>query len=272
MVYRCIGAGKLPVQMTTDPAPTFRILDIDVNALDLSSATQCLERMIVEKEQGYVVFCTVSTLLHARDEPAVADAVREAAYVMPDGMPLVWLGRRNHQLPVRRVYGPELMTYFFSTTENRFRHYFFGGSEESLRLMVANLRDRFPNLDIVGYHSPGGISSGYDAKKDRARINAQRPDVVWVGLGHPKQELWMRTELGAVDAPIMAGVGAAFDFLSGLKREAPTWMQRAGLQWLHRLLSEPRRLWRRYVVGNIRFLWLIRHDILTSSVRSDRGA
>ncbi|HVL65035.1 MAG TPA: WecB/TagA/CpsF family glycosyltransferase [Actinomycetota bacterium] len=237
--------------------PRFDVLDVRIDAITTAGAIGVVEEAISSGSKGYVVFCTVSTVLAARDDPAVARAVEEATIVAPDGMPLVWLGRRRgHDL--ERVYGPDFMIDLISTELRRARHYFFGGSEQVVNDLVERLRARWPDLNVAGFHSPpAGLSASHIAEADVERLNGAAADIIWVALGHPKQELWMAAARPHLDAPLLMGVGAAFDFHSGHKAEAPRWMKVSGLQWLHRLLSEPRRLWRRYLVGNTRFVWLL---------------
>lgn len=240
----------------------FRVLGVRVDALTMESALRFAERAVSERRRGYLVFCTVSSVLTAIDEPAVRAAIEEAGLVTPDGMPLVWLGKRATDTQVERVYGPDFLRAVFER-DTPLRHYFYGGApgvaEEVGRVLTA---DR-PHHTVAGAVSPPMGLSGETVDRDAVEaINAARPDVVWVGLGHPKQELWMRTMAPHLEAPVLAGVGAAFDFVAGRTKEAPAWMKKAGLQWLHRLLSEPRRLWRRYLVGNSRFVWLLLRERL----------
>lgn len=232
----------------------FEILDVGIDPLTPAKATEEIGTLISEKRKGYVVFCTVSSLLSARDDPAVARAMQNAELVTPDGMPLVWLGRRRSAHPVERVYGPDLMLDFFAATGSQFSHYFYGGQPGVAEAAVERLCKRFPDLQVAGCSTPPMDVSGTTLDSDAIHeINASEADIVWVALGHPKQELWMSTNQEHLDAPVLAGVGAAFDFHAGRKKEAPEWMKKSGLQWLHRLASEPRRLWKRYLIGNLRF-------------------
>lgn len=235
----------------------FDVLDVRVDAVTPAGVVAAVESAIEAKAKSYVVFSTVSSILSARDDSRVNAAMEGAAVVAPDGMPLVWLGRRARPGSVDRVYGPDFMLDLFEATGPRLRHFFYGGAPGVAGEMAEKLRERFPGLVVAGTHCPD-VSDGTEVlDRDVELINAARPDVVWVGLGHPKQELWMQTHRDTLDAPVLAGVGAAFDFHAGRKKEAPRWVKRSGLQWLHRLASEPRRLWRRYLVGNTRFVYLL---------------
>jgi len=236
----------------------FDVLDVGIDPLTPSSATQAITTLISEKRKGYVVFCTVSSILSARDDPNVACAIEGAELVTPDGMPLVWLGRRRSPRRVERVYGPDFMLDFFSATGSKFSHYFYGGQPDVAGFAVATLRERFPSLQVAGYSTPPNDASGTSPDNEAIRrINESGADIVWVGLGHPKQDLWMSTNHEHLQAPVLAAVGAAFDFHAGRKKEAPEWMKKSGLQWMHRLGSEPSRLWRRYLIGNSRFIFFL---------------
>ncbi len=192
-------------------------------------------------------------IAEARQDPSFKKVLNSADLVVPDGMPLVWLGRRHGYDMRRRVYGPELMETFCRSTGPSYRHFFYGGGPGLAERLAENLRERY-NIRTVGTYCPPFRSLTLEEEADAERcIRAAAPDVVWVGLSTPKQERWMfahRTQLGV---PVMAGVGAAFDFISGTAKQAPSWMRENGLEWLFRLAHEPRRLWRRYVLLGSRF-------------------
>ena len=243
---------------------SFRVLGARVDAVTPQSVIESIESAISAQAKTYLVFSTVSSILHARDDDALFTAMEEAGTVTPDGMPLVWLGRRRSTVGLDRVYGPDLMTEFLGRRPGAVRHFFYGGAPGVAEQMAARLLRRWPDLEVAGTLCPD-IGSGSEFRaEDVDAINAAQADVVWVGLGHPKQELWMHAHRHALEAPVLAGVGAAFDYLSGAKKEAPRWLKRSGLQWIHRLLSEPRRLWRRYLLGNSKFVFLLARESLTS--------
>ena len=242
----------------------FRVLGVRVDAVTPQSVIESLESAISAQAKTYVVFSTVSSILNAREDDRMFSAIEHAGIVTPDGMPLVWLGRRRSSTGIDRVYGPDLMTEFVGKDPGSLRHFFYGGAPGVAEEMAARLRRRWPELVVAGTLCPDVATGTELLEKDVDTINAAAPDVVWVGLGHPKQERWMQTHREAIDAPVLAGVGAAFDYLSGRKPEAPQWVKRSGLQWVHRLLTEPRRLWRRYLVGNSKFLFLLAREGLSS--------
>lgn len=238
----------------------FDVLGVDVDALTMDDAIAVLTDLVCSRKKGYFVFCTVSSVLSAREDPAVALAIADAAVVTPDGVPLVWLGRHASNKPVERVYGPDFLRAVFERGSG-FRHFFYGGAPGVAQQVAKVLLRTYPDNTIAGEFSPPmDIQVGEEDEEGALAIEAARPDIVWVGLGHPKQELWMHRMFRHLDVPVLAGVGAAFDFIAGRKKEAPSWMKRMGLQWLHRLLSEPRRLWRRYILGNAKFIWLVARD------------
>jgi N-acetylglucosaminyldiphosphoundecaprenol N-acetyl-beta-D-mannosaminyltransferase len=232
------------------------ILGVGVSAINMSMALDFMEWAIVKELQTYISVCPVSTILACLDDPAVRRAVNGAGLVTPDGMPIVWLARAAGHPHVSRVYGPDLMLYFcVRSVGPGYRHYFYGGTEGVPEQLATALITRFPGLQVTGGYSPPfrPLTSEEDAEVV-GRINAARPDVVWVGLGSPKQDLWMATHRERLEASVLVGVGAAFDFYTGRVRQAPHWMMRISLEWLFRLFQEPRRLWRRYLLGNPRFV------------------
>ena len=233
------------------------MLGVAVDALTLADAVAVVHDAVAHRRKAYVVFCTVSSILWARDDPTVARAMAAAELVTPDGMPLVWLGRRAG-MTVERVYGPDLMRAVFATDEGGLRHFFYGSSDDVLVDLVANLTASYPAISVAGWKAaPPELDPLRPPPEDLAAINSAGADIVWVGLGHPKQDLFAWANQRLLQAPVVAGVGAAFDYLSGHAAEAPVWMKRCGLQWLHRLAHDPRRLWRRYIVGNARFVALL---------------
>jgi len=239
-------------------AERYRVADIEVSALTFEAAVERLLDAPALGEQLSAHFVTAHTVVESHRDPALRAVLQRADLVAPDGMPLVWAGRLQHR-EVTRVYGPDTMAAVIDRGRARgARHYLYGGAEGVPERLAAALQARFPGVQIVGTESPPfrPLTEAEDAAAV-ARINAARPDYVWVGLGSPKQDHWVGAHRGRLDATALLAVGAAFDFHTGDLRQAPGWMQRSGLEWLFRLAMEPRRLWHRYTVVNATFLWLV---------------
>lgn len=233
---------------STREHPRVDILGVGVSAITVADAVGSVERWIRARTPNYVCITGVHGVIESRTNAELRRIHNQAGLVTPDGMPLVWMARLLGFSRTRRVYGPDLMRAVSALPAERgIRHFYYGGGPGIAEKLEESLRRANPGLSVVGTLTPpfGPVSASEDAEAVR-RINAARPDIVWVGLSTPKQEYWMAAHVGRIDAPVLIGVGAAFDFLAGTKRQAPRWMQRSGLEWLFRLLSEPRRLWRRY--------------------------
>ncbi len=236
--------------------PRANILGVGISAINMPMALAAIDRWIAAREQHYVCVATVHSVMECQKDPTLCDILNRSGLTTPDGMPLVWLSRRQGFRHVERVDGPDLLLAVAErSVERGYRHYLYGGAPGVAERLAARLRARFPGIQIVGVEAPP--FRPLTAEEDAAaveRINAARPDIVWVGLGAPKQERWMAAHAGRLQAPVLIGVGAAFDFHAGVKRQAPRWMQRHGLEWLFRLCQEPRRLARRYLVYNTLFM------------------
>jgi N-acetylglucosaminyldiphosphoundecaprenol N-acetyl-beta-D-mannosaminyltransferase len=216
-----------------------------------------MDATIARGERGYICVAAVHTVMVCQEDPDLREAVLNASLTVPDGQPLVWaMNAMGHQLP-SRVYGPELMArYCERSALTGARMFLYGGRNQGALVQLAlNLRRRFPGIKIVGGYSPPfrDLSPEEEAAIVK-EINRSKADVVWVGIGVPKQEKWMYAMRDRLDAPVLVGVGAAFDFHAGLVPQAPDWMQHAGLEWAFRLGHEPRRLWKRYARYNPRFV------------------
>jgi N-acetylglucosaminyldiphosphoundecaprenol N-acetyl-beta-D-mannosaminyltransferase len=233
------------------------ILGVGVSAIQMERALDIIENWIARRDAQYVCVTGVHGVMESMHDDSLRRIHNDAGMVTPDGMPLVWLSRLWGNPHVRRVCGPDLMLECCSRgLAKGLRHFFYGGAEGVADLLSARLRSRSPNLNVVGTYCPPfrPLTDDEDTAVIRL-INDARPDIVWVGLSTPKQERWMSAHVGRISAPVMIGVGAAFDMHAGLKPRAPRWMQRSGLEWLFRLAMEPRRLWRRYLVNNPSFVW-----------------
>ena len=224
---------------------------------DYEQTMDWIDAMVATGERGYLAVAAVHLVMVAREDEATRAAVRDAALVVPDGQPLVWALKAIGHEDASRVYGPDLMAkYCERSAATGTRMYLYGGRNQGALVELAlRLRRRFPGLQIVGGYSPPFRPLDGDERDWVVEdINRTKADVVWVGTGQPKQEIWMREMRDRLDAPVLIGVGAAFDFHAGLVAEAPPWLQNSGFEWVHRLMKEPRRLWRRYLRYNPRFV------------------
>ncbi|CAN5151059.1 WecB/TagA/CpsF family glycosyltransferase [soil metagenome] len=236
---------------------TVNILGVEVSSVNLNMTLAAIDRWIYTREQGYICITGVHGVMESSRDESLRDIHNCAGLVVPDGMPLVWINRLRGKHHVDRVYGPDLTLACCELSVARgYRHFFYGGNEGVPELLAERLTQRFPGLQVAGTYSPP-FRPLTPAEDDAivSQINDSGADIVWVGLSTPKQERWMHDHMGRLKAPVMIGVGAAFDFHAGLKKQAPYWMQRSGLEWFFRLVTEPRRLWRRYLINNPAFLW-----------------
>jgi N-acetylglucosaminyldiphosphoundecaprenol N-acetyl-beta-D-mannosaminyltransferase len=232
------------------------MLGVGVTGISLPEAIATLEKWREERRRDYVCCVTVHGLVMAQRNPVIRSALNRAGMATMDGMPLVWWCRRAGFAQASRVCGPDLLEAMCARAPQQgHRHYFYGSSPRVVEQLVSRLKQRFPGLIVAGYLSPPfrPLTAEEDAA-EIAAINEARPDYVWVGIGMPKQEEWMASHVGKIQAAALIGVGAAFDFHAGTKPRAPQWIQRSGFEWLFRLLSEPRRLARRYIVDNAIFV------------------
>ena len=244
--------------MNTPPEniPKFNVLGVGVSALNLTQARDLLLGVHGALRRGYVCVTGVHGVTEAGDDAMFRGILNRAWLVTPDGMPLVWIGRARGHGAMTRVYGPDLMLVVCDAGRaSGLTHYFYGGGPDVAETLKEKLAARFPGLQVVGTFSPPFRAlEPEESATWRAEIARVRPDVIWVGLSTPKQERFMAELAGELDAGVLVGVGAAFDFHAGLKRQAPRWMQRSGLEWLFRLCTEPRRLGARYLRNNPLFL------------------
>ena len=204
-----------------------------------------------------------------KDNPDYAEVLNGAAFVFPDGNPIAKLQRKRGFAEAKRVAGPDFMRHMFrATTDGKISHYFYGSKEETLELLKENLEKKYPGIEIKGLYSPPFRQlSDKEDEADIAMINASGADIIWVGLGAPKQEKWMRAHEGKVNG-VMMGVGAGFDFHAGTIKRAPKWVQKIGMEWFYRLLQDPGRLFKRYLVTNSKFIWYLFLD----RIKAGKGA
>lgn len=239
-------------------ASSFNVLGLRVDAIQIPDVIVGMKRWIAARNGcRYIAVTDMHSVMQAQHSASFKKILENAGLVVPDGFPLVWLGRRQGFSLPRRVYGPELLERFCAETAAcGYRHFFYAaGVAEELAL---RLKARFPSLQIAGAHCPPfrALSQQEDAEVV-SLINESRADIVWVGLGAPKQERWMAEHQYRLKASVMVGVGAAFDFHTGRIAQAPQWMREHGLEWLFRLSREPGRLWRRYLIYGTQFVALV---------------
>ena len=237
----------------------FRILNVNVSAVNLNTACEVIDGLIRERKQGYVCVAPVSTIVSCQEDEEYCKVINQADLVTPDGMPLVWLAKLKGYSEVNRTYGPDLMRALCDRGQQRgYKHFLYGGTPQTCEKLESFLKEAFPQIKIVGRYSPPFRELTEEENHEiSSEISTIQPDILWVGLGSPKQDFWMNKNCGKLRTPVMIGVGAAFDFLSGVKKQAPCWMQRCGLEWFFRLCNEPQRLWKRYLVGNTKFIYFL---------------
>lgn len=232
-----------------------KVVNAFIDALSWSETLNRIAAWAQARESRYVCICNVHSVMTAAQDAEFKRVVDQADMVTPDGMPVAWMLRRQGFLSQERINGPDLMwKYCEQAARSGEVVYFYGSTDKKLQLLSTKLHAAFPALRIGGVYAPpfGEVSAEEDAAIV-ASINASGAGVVFVGLGCPKQEKWMAAHRDSIHA-VMIGVGAAFDYHAGTTRRAPLWMQHCGLEWLHRLCSEPRRLWKRYLVTNTLFV------------------
>lgn len=231
-------------------APVADILGVPVSRITMAGAVAAIRCAIDEGQAQYVCVRDVHGIMRAVEDPAMMDIQRGAGLVTPDGMPLVWVAKARGYNDIARVSGADLMEALCKATEGTgVGHFFYGGREGVAEQLIARLRERFPGITVAGHHCPP-FRPPTEAENEAvtALIRESGAKIVWVGVSTPKQEFWMRDHVERLPGVTLLGVGAAFDFHAGTIKRAPRWMRERGLEWLHRLASEPRRLWRRYLV------------------------
>ena len=244
------------------------VLRSPIDALDWDTAIGRIRTWARNRESRYVCICNAHSVVTAWQDARFAAVLEQADMATPDGTPVAWMMRRLGQPAQGRISGPDLMWRHCEAVEGTGEGVFlYGSTFDTLTALAQALRAAFPALQISGWYSPPFRPlTPEEEQADIDRINGSGAGVVWVSLGCPKQELWMARHAGRVRA-VMVGVGAAFDFHAGKVSRAPGWMQRHGLEWLHRLASEPRRLWRRYLVTNTLFIVLAARQLAARSRR-----
>ncbi len=243
--------------MTTgESIPRVDILGVGVHALNMRLAVDFLDDAATRGTKGYVTVTGVHGIVEAQDDHRFKDVLNGSMLTTPDGMPTVWIGRRRGHNDMERVYGPELMIEVCRrSTLTGHTHFVYGGQEGVADELVSAIETRVPGVKFVGTYTPPFRPLNKDEENElREQLESRRPDFFWVCLSTPKQEQFMADYLDKLPTTVMIGVGAACDILTGRVKDSPQWVKQSGLQWLHRLIQEPTRLWRRYLVNNPRFV------------------
>lgn len=254
-------AAVEPLRMATEPEaftaiPRANVLGVGVSAINMDMALQRIAHALETRTKGYICVTGVHGVSEAQRDAGLRAILNRALLNTPDGMPMVWVGRLQGHRHMARVYGPDLMLAVCEyTAKHGHTHFLYGGAEGVAPELQRRLQTRFPGLKIVGTYTPPfrplSLAEAEDLVRRVARV---KPDIVWVGLSTPKQERFMAEFWRRLDATLLIGVGAAFDFHAGRMPQAPRWMQQSGLEWFFRLCCEPRRLWRRYLKNNPLFI------------------
>jgi len=245
------------------------VSDIRIDMVQIPDVINAIETFIAESRYGnYIVVSNAYDLVRNSKDERIKESVNNSNLTIPDGFSLIMLGRLHGYPLKKRVYGPDLMFEFLKLAEIKgYSNFFYGSTERTLKLLVNNLKQKFPRLNVASILSPPFRELSEAEKKEQIDIiNKAHPDVLWVGLGTPKQQLWMYEHKGKVKVPVMVGTGAAFDFLANAKLQAPRWIRDNGFEWLFRLIVEPKRLWRRYLIGNSIFLWIFLKEFINIKI------
>jgi N-acetylglucosaminyldiphosphoundecaprenol N-acetyl-beta-D-mannosaminyltransferase len=239
----------------------YHVLGIPLAPVQIPDLIAQMETWIAERgRRKCVTFANVHVVMEAqRDKEFRSVLDGDHAFIVPDGKPLVWLGRWAGFPLKHRVYGPDVMRDFIALTAGKgYRHFFYGGSPGVPETLRTNFTEKFPGTEVAGVYSPPFRELSQSEDEDVVQlINSARPDVLWVGLGCPKQEKWAFEHRDRLRVPVIAAVGQAFDIHAGRVRQAPRWMRDRGLEWLFRFGCEPRRLWKRYLIYNSQFIWRV---------------
>lgn len=242
------------------------LIEILGSEIGLPAKEEALARIdarIRNRESAYVCFSNVHTVVHGKRHIHYRDITNEAFLALPDGMPLVWFARLKGIRGAKRLSGPDFMLEMLEYGLIRgYSHFFYGNTGDVLKELIILMKERFPGLKVAGYISPPFRALTAEEKDKYIKyINEKKPDIVWVGLGAPKQEEWMHEFCTRLSGAVLFGVGAAFNFYSGKVRRSPLWMQSIGLEWLYRVFREPRRLLRRYLEANSLFIFYLLKEL-----------
>jgi len=239
--------------------PKANVLGVGIDAVSMDQTLERIEEELSSSRKGYVCFAGVHGVMEAQRSPELRRILVSAVLVVPDGMPTVWVGRCQGNTSMQRVFGPDLMLEVLQRAEfQHLTHFLCGGKIGVAQELRERLQVRFPHIKVVGtYTPPFGPMSPAEGSEFIGMVGELRPDIVWVGMSTPKQEHFMAQYLPSLDTRLMFGVGAAFDYHTGRISDCAGWIKRCGLQWLHRLLQDPRHLWKRYLRNNPAFIFAI---------------
>ena len=236
--------------------PTCNIMGVNIAAINMEWLVDYLEKNISEIKGDYICVSNVHTTVTSYEDAAYCAIQNGGLMAIPDGGPLSTVGQKRGHKNMERTTGPSLMGEIFEISAKKgYRHYFYGSKEETLELLQKKLMEKYPEIQIAGMYSPP--FRPLTEEEDKViieRINETKPDFVWVGLGAPKQEKWMAAHQGKIDG-LMLGVGAGFDYYAENIKRAPMWMQKHNLEWVYRLVQDPKRLFKRYWSTNTKFIW-----------------
>ena len=246
-----------PLPFLPHDLPQANILGVGIHAINMKTALEAIEEAIRRKKKGYVCVANVHVVMEAQESARFKQVLNTSFLTVPDGRPLVWVGRLQGARSIDQVGGPEMMEELCDLSRRRgYTHFFYGGAPGVAEQLKETLTARYPGLSVVGVYSPPYRSLTVDEERRLSETFLRlKPDITWVGLGAPKQEQFMADYLKSIDTTVMIGVGAAFDMHTGRIKDSPRWIKLCGGAWLFRLIQEPRRLWRRYLRTNPRFLW-----------------
>jgi len=248
---------------------TVNICDVPVSSVNINQACDIIDDWIRTRKKVYICVAPVLTIVDCQSDHEYKNVLNGADMITPDGMPLVWTAKLMGDKNIERTYGPDLMLALCKKGQTEgYAHHLYGGTENTCRLLQNVLKKRFSNINIRGCYTPP--FRPLHAQEDNRiidEINRLNPDILWVGLGSPKQDYWMYEHRRKLNVPVIIGVGAAFDFIAGVKKQAPRWMQTCGLEWFFRFCSEPRRLWKRYLLGNVKFIYLLSKHAVKATFR-----
>jgi N-acetylglucosaminyldiphosphoundecaprenol N-acetyl-beta-D-mannosaminyltransferase len=245
------------------------VLGVRVHATSMDRALRTVEQAVTSREKGYVCVTGVHGVMEAQSDDSLKRILNQSTLTVPDGRPTVWVGWMHGLFEMRQVTGPDLMLQICELSAGKgYRHFFYGGNPGVAEELRDALTRRYPGLNVVGcFCPPFRPLSGEEENALIRTVSELKPDFFWVGLSTPKQEKFMHQYLAKLDTRLMLGVGAAFDIHTGRIKDAPYWMKLGGVQWLHRLYQDPKRLWRRYLINNPKFVYRIALELVGASKR-----